>query len=162
MHARSIIEIFRLHFAAVCTTKRERWFLKDDVWTSNTMSTGFSAIMQSIDLSVAWKGQIDSRLLLAEDSIPVWVFSLIPPLFLFVLSDRRGWTEPSLFLVFWLPLWPGKVGSTRIKAHRVSWRSHLKSHHAPPLDRQIRATRTTKWNSSWVLHLSSFQFCYSQ
>lgn len=114
MHAWSIIVIensfvFRSHYA-LCHV------LEDDMRTSNTMSTGFSTIMQSIDLGVACKGQVDLKLLLAEDSIPA-VFSLASSLFLFVLSCR-GWTEPRLFLVFGYHYDQGKWGLRfRIKAH---------------------------------------------
>jgi len=61
------------------------------------MSTGFSTILQPIDLDIAWKGQVD--LLLAEDSILAGVFSLISSLFFFILSCRHGYIEPWLFLV---------------------------------------------------------------
>lgn len=114
MHAWSIIVIensfvFRSHYA-LCHV------LEDDMRTSNTMSTGFSTIMQSIDLDVACKGQVDLKLFLAEDSIPA-VFSLASSLFLFVLSCR-GWTEPRLFLVFGYHYDQGKWGLRfRIKAH---------------------------------------------
>jgi len=56
------------------------------------MSTGFSTILQPIDLDIAWKGQVD--LLLAEDSILAGVFSLISSLFFFILSCRHGYIEP--------------------------------------------------------------------
>lgn len=87
------------------------------------MSTGFSTIMQPIDLGIAWKGQVDLNLLLAEDSILTGVFSLIPSLFFFVFSCRHGYIESWLFLVFgFLHYDQGKWGST------VSYKNAFGSH----------------------------------
>lgn len=154
---------------ALYTTPCEHWVVEDDMQTSNTMSTGFSAIMQSIDLGVAWKGQVNLRLLLAEDSIPAEVFSLAPSLFLFVLTCLHGWTEPWLFLVFGCHYNQGKWGlQFRIKAHsglmaitlEISSRSSIGSTDSShPHDKM-------KFLVSFYLfyheHLSSlhFQFCY--
>jgi len=90
----------------------------EDVRTSNTMSTGFSIIMQRIDLGVAWKGQVDLRLLLAEDSIsqPMSSLSHLPSFSLSFLTS--SWTEHWFFFVFGYHYNQGKWGLRfRIKAH---------------------------------------------
>lgn len=153
MHSRSIIVIeIRLYLARImysATWMLNSWRCEEVIQCQQVSRL----IMQSIDLGVAWKGQVDSRLLLAEDSISAGVFFLTSFLFLFVLSCHRGWTEPWFFLVFGYHCDQGKWGQRfRIKAHsglmaitlEISSRSSIGS---------TDSSHPTKWNSSWVLHL---------
>lgn len=82
---------------ALCTMPYERSAL-EDVRPSDTMSTGFSTIMQPIDLDVSWKGQVDLKLLLAEDSISIGVFSLsLPPSFFLSFLTIVAEQNPGFF-----------------------------------------------------------------
>lgn len=113
---------------ALCTRAREHRVLEGGVRTSNTMSTGFSAIMQPIDLGVSWKGQVDLKLLLAEDSILNRDFfsrSFLTSLCLFL---SRGWTEFWLFLIFGYHYEQGKWGPRfRIKGAIGSHGDHTRN-----------------------------------